>query len=716
MSRRKQKKIIFQNTLALPIVSFIVLVVLAFSSFGAAGVFGESILKVIHLIVGETGHIFILVTSALYLYWHFFVKNEISIYKKISIALGMLSLLILSSHISTGLGGLVGNFFSDLFISILSRNFAAITLVLVLFASISPFVDYKRVWNWAMVHDEKDDEEYEDYDDEDEDEYGDEGDLTDEEEELLEDFDDSDEQEYEEEEESENEEYEEEEYDDEDDAKEEVSKSPSPTAKISAKEISRTEAGEKKSRRVDSIKNYKLPSVKFLSKDGENAKGGNVKAVANDIKRTLKNFKIDVDICEVTVGPTVTKYAFRPAESVRLSKIVSLKNNLELALAASPIRIEAPIPGKSLVGIEVPNKTVSMVGLGSILSNSIFKESERPLNVAIGKNTEGKTRIASISKMPHLLVAGATGSGKSVFIHNIIMSLLMRNKPDEVNFILIDPKRVELSLYKDIPHLLCDVIKEPKPAITALSWAVEEMERRYEVLENYGVRDLTTYRKNFEKIKSKNEDAEVLPYIVIVIDELADIMQTYPRELEGLIVRIAQKARAVGIHLILSTQRPSVNVITGVIKANIPTRVALQVSSQIDSRTIIDGVGAESLVGNGDLLLLTGDMQKPERIQSSFVSDGEIKKVVEFIKKQSPKPLFEIDFSVDKGTNNGGGSADDELYEEAKELVMSSKKASTSYLQRKLKIGYSRAARLIDMLEENGIVTTVGSRREVVEE
>lgn len=464
---------------------------------------------------------------------------------------------------------------------------------------------------------------------------------------------------------------------------------------------------------------YEYPPTSLLSKSSGKPSVGDIKASANLIKRTLLNFGIDVEMDEVSIGPTVTRYALKPAEGVKLSRIVALKSDLALALAAHPIRIEAPIPGKSLVGIEIPNRTMSSVGLGSLLEEDVFKKSANPLTVALGKGVTGKTYIANLAKMPHLLIAGTTGSGKSVTVHNLILSLLYRNGPEDLRMILVDPKRVELTLYNDIPHLLTPVIKEPKKAILALKWAAKEMERRYDILEQYKCRDIGSYHDNVQKpFYSKLDEGEEIPsdapvkmpYIAIFIDELADIMQAYPRELEAGIVRLAQMSRAVGIHLILSTQRPSVNVITGLIKANIPSRLALQVASQIDSRTILDAPGAESLLGKGDMLYQGSDMSKPERMQCANVSEDQVKSVVSFIKRHNDALPDTLSFgeTIDDDRSIASSSVDDddedELYEDARAIVIEAGKASTSYIQRKLKVGYSRAARLIDLLEERGVV------------
>lgn len=467
---------------------------------------------------------------------------------------------------------------------------------------------------------------------------------------------------------------------------------------------------------------YEFPPLSLLSKSKGKPTVGDIKAAANTIKRTLQNFRIDVEIDEISIGPTVTRFAIKPAEGVKLARISGLKNELALALAAHPIRIEAPIPGKSLVGIEIPNSTKTTLGMGSLLAESEFVNSNKPLLTHLGHGVSGKTMTMDIAKMPHILIAGATGAGKSVTVHSIITSLLYRNAPEQLRFIMVDPKRVELTLYNGIPHLLTPVIKDPQKAILALKWAIKEMERRYNVLESEAVRDIDSYHETivnpaYEGV-SASEGNEVdlpekMPYIVIIIDELADIMQMYPKELEAGIVRLAQMSRAVGIHLILSTQRPEVNVITGLIKANVPARLALRVASQIDSRTILDSSGAENLLGAGDMLYRGGNMSKPVRVQCGFIPETEIKKIVKFLKKNHDLELYdEINLSEVEASSamfstnlsDGDGGDDDDLYEDARETVIRAGKASTSYLQRKLRVGYARAARLMDILEENGVI------------
>lgn len=464
------------------------------------------------------------------------------------------------------------------------------------------------------------------------------------------------------------------------------------------------EAG-KKDGSVKQIRNYVPPDLSLLLSASEKPTIGDLRANANIIKRTLESFGISVEMGEINIGPTVTRYTLKPAEGMKLSRITALHSDLALALAAHPIRIEAPIPGKSLVGIEVPNKAAAMVRLGNLLGYEEFRKAE-PLVFVAGRNVSGEPVWCDIARMPHLLIAGATGSGKSIAIHSLLLSLLFKNSPEMLRFILIDPKRVELSIYGGIPHLLAPVITENKKAIGALRWAITEMERRYEILQGAGCRDIKSYNKSHRE--------SPLHYIVIVIDELADLMASYGREVEGSIIRIAQMARATGIHLIVSTQRPSVEVITGLIKANITSRIALQVASQVDSRTIIDMAGAEKLLGKGDLLYLSSELGKPQRIQGAYVTEEEIKKVISFIKERNDLPqVDEVVTGEEDGKNRSQpldfdaasqDGDDDELYGEAVEVVREAKKASASLLQRRLKVGYARAARLLDIMEEKGII------------
>ncbi|MBU4275060.1 DNA translocase FtsK [Patescibacteria group bacterium] len=455
---------------------------------------------------------------------------------------------------------------------------------------------------------------------------------------------------------------------------------------------------------------YVFPSVDLLSKNEGSPTSGNIKQSSIIIKKTLENFGIPVEMAEANVGPTVTQYAFKPAEGVKLSKITTLSNNLSLALAAHPIRIEAPIPGKSLVGIEVPNKTRSIVSLRNLIANPLFQSSSAPLLFVLGRNVSGLPMYADMSDMPHLLVAGSTGTGKTIFLNSLILSLLYRNDPGMMKLILIDPKRVEFQHYNHLPHLLCPVIYDAQKTINALSWLVKEMERRFEVFSEIPTRNLDTYNKTKSVINSNS----TLPYIVLIIDELADLMAAKGREIEGGVVRLAQMARATGIHLVLATQRPSVEVITGLIKANVTSRTTFQVASQIDSRTVLDMAGAEKLLGAGDMLFVSAKSVRPRRMQAPYVSEEDVKKVSEFIGKQNGKSdrssIFlaqSLQEQLEKAEEKGGEvffEGTDPLYEDSKRLILETKKASASFLQRRLKIGYARAARLIDILEEQGFV------------
>ncbi len=462
---------------------------------------------------------------------------------------------------------------------------------------------------------------------------------------------------------------------------------------------------------------YILPPLDLLSKSETPPTSGNIKENSMLIKNTLENFGIPVEMAEVNVGPTVTQYAFKPAEGVKLSKITTLSNNLALALAAHPIRIEAPIPGKSLVGIEVPNKIRSTVSLRNLIANSSFQTATTPLLFVLGRNVSGSPVYADLDEMPHLLVAGATGTGKTFFLNNLILSLLYRCMPDNLRMIMVDPKRVEFQHYNDIPHLLCPVIYDATKTINALQWLTREMERRFEIFSEIPTRNIATYNQNKSIIASGMQ----LPYIVFIVDELADLMAAKGREIEAGVVRLAQMSRATGIHLVLATQRPSVEVITGLIKANITSRVTFQVASQVDSRTVLDIAGAEKLLGSGDMLFVSAKTAKIRRIQGPYISEKEVNKVAEFIAEQGKK--IEEPQSVlvqnlknalnqqdaKEGRPNGYPGEiffgdDDPLFEDVKRIVLETKKASASFLQRKLRIGYSRAARLIDMLEEKGIV------------
>ncbi len=469
-------------------------------------------------------------------------------------------------------------------------------------------------------------------------------------------------------------------------------------------QIQTEETKTKPATAIKPIKNYVPPPLSLLNSSTEKPIIGDLRANANIIKRALESFGISVEMGEINVGPTVTRYTLKPAEGVKLTRITALNQDLALALAAHPIRIEAPIPGKSLVGIEVPNKAAALVRLGSLFSYPEFQKSEI-LNFTLGRNVSGEPVFANIDKMPHLLIAGATGSGKSIMIHTLLISLLYKNSPEMLKLILIDPKRVELSVYDGIPHLMAPVITENKKAIGVLRWAIQEMDRRYELLLQAGARDIKSYNKSEFKI----------PYLLIVIDELADLMTSYGREVEGSIIRLTQMSRATGIHLVVSTQRPSVEVITGLIKANITSRIALQVASQVDSRTILDTAGAEKLLGHGDLLFISSETSKPRRIQGAYVNENEVKKVAEFIAKNNEtteEKEESVEFEAAKNgqtaapnfENYNGDEDDDELYKEALEIVQAAQKASASLLQRRLKIGYARAARILDMMEEKGII------------
>ncbi|WP_312698994.1 DNA translocase FtsK 4TM domain-containing protein [Sedimentibacter sp.] len=448
---------------------------------------------------------------------------------------------------------------------------------------------------------------------------------------------------------------------------------------------------------------YKIPSTTLLDPLPQQSRGDkeDLKKDGEKLIETLNNFNIPCNILQINKGPTITRYEIQPAPGIKVSRITGLSNDIALALATSDIRMEAPIPGKSAIGIEVPNRNKTSVYLRSLIESKEYKAVETNIPFALGKDIAGKNIIASINKMPHLLIAGATGSGKSVCINSLIMSILFKAKPDEVKLILIDPKVVELSVYNGLPHLLIPVVTDPRKAANALNWAVSEMTNRYKVFAQNSVRDIATYNEKMAK-----EGNDKMPQIVIVIDELADLMTVASSEVEEYITRIAQLARACGMHLVIATQRPSVDVITGVIKANIPSRIAFAVSSHIDSRTILDTGGAEKLLGRGDMLYHPIGLPKPIRIQGTFISDDEIKRVVDSIREQQieikTNKQNEIINEIEKTPNDD--EEVDEFLEQAVEMVVMDGQASASYIQRKFKVGYARAARIIDQLEERGIV------------
>lgn len=448
---------------------------------------------------------------------------------------------------------------------------------------------------------------------------------------------------------------------------------------------------------------WEAPSVDLLEKKQSPADAGDVKHNAQIIKDTLSEFSIDVEMEGANIGPKVTQYTLKPPSGVKLNRISALETNIALNLAAQALRIEAPIPGQRAVGIEVPNRKAADVRLYGILTSKQWSHADEPLSFAIGKDIAGDAVVGELNKMPHLLIAGQTGSGKSVMINTLLSSLLYRNSPADMRLILVDPKQVEMTPYQDIPHLLTPIITEPEKTISALKWAVNEMERRYTLLAEVKVRDIKSY--------NSKKPEEPMPYIVIVIDELADLMMIAARDVEALIVRLAQKARAVGVHLVLATQRPSVDVITGLIKANVPARIAFTVASQVDSRTILDQVGAEKLLGQGDMLMLTPQMSKPKRIQGAWVTDDEVNKITDHLRMQRP-PDYNDDIVSQPVQLNGkggvvmdfeGGDSDD-MFRDAVRVVIESRKASTSLLQRKLRIGYGRAARIMEEMEEQGII------------
>ena len=691
----------------LSVLFFVLAVFFILSSFGMAGVVGTTIFNWFELLFGVGYFILPLLMLLLTLS---FLKNKrpdfVATTSVGAVIFFLSGLGIVSILAGEDLGGLIGKIISKPLLALFDFWISLVFLFALFVISLSIIFDakptaeslswFKKLKTKKCAENEQEEECDEEYEEE---------------------------EEYEDEEEGDDEEYEEEVEEEETENKKETGKINKIKSAFSLK--NKKDEVEELSADYMGSSNYSPPPLSLLAGDKGKPGVGDIKANANIIKRTLQNFGVNVEMDEISIGPSITRYALKPAEGVKLSRIVGLQNDLSLALAAHPIRIEAPIPGKSLVGIEIPNSTKTTVGFGTLLSSPEYQNSPKPLLLSLGKGISGKALFADLAKMPHLLIAGATGAGKSVTIHTIINSLLFKNPPENLRFVMIDPKRVELTLYNKIPHLLSPVITDAKKAIRALKWAAREMDRRYDILETESVQNISSYHKNivepalnaYEKNKGANDDEEAsglperMPYIVIIIDELADIMTAYPRELESAIVRLAQMSRAVGIHLILSTQRPSVNIITGLIKANIPARIALQVASQIDSRTILDAGGAEKLLGAGDMLYMSGEMSKPTRLQSAFISESEVKKVVKYLTNEYEDAIpDEVVFSDNEDKNSifeaviDDEEEEDELYEQARELVLEDKKASTSYLQRKLRIGYARAARLIDMLEERGVV------------
>jgi len=453
---------------------------------------------------------------------------------------------------------------------------------------------------------------------------------------------------------------------------------------------------------------YEPPPIDLLTKLGAKPTSGNIAKNVEIIRKKLQDFGVDVSMGDVNVGPTVTQYQLKPSEGIKLNQITSRSEDLALALAAHPVRIEAPIPGKAAVGVEVPNKVTAKVTLREIIESDKFKKNDSNLTMALGLDVAGIPITVDLAKLPHLLIAGATGSGKSVCINAIITTFIYQNSPNKLRFILIDPKRVEFTSYNGIPHLLSPVIVDVDKTVNVLKWAVAEMERRFRVFQEVSVRDLDAYNSQVKggKMAEDGTKREIIPNIVIIIDELSDLMAQSANEVEGAIVRLAQMARATGIHLIIATQRPSVNVITGLIKANIPARIAFAVASQVDSRTIIDLSGAEKLLGNGDMLYLSADTGKPKRVQGVLVSDKEIKDVTSFLKRHGHAIYDQsiMEFKPKGGAGGKDGNQEDAMYSEAKEVVVRAGKASASLLQRRLKVGYARAARLLDILEANGVI------------
>jgi len=446
---------------------------------------------------------------------------------------------------------------------------------------------------------------------------------------------------------------------------------------------------------------YKLPSVELLNKVVRNKTKDDVaelENVAKSLQARLKDFDVEGEVVEVCPGPVITMYEFKPAPGVKINKVANLSDDLALALGCGSLRVIAPIPGKSVIGIEVPNKNRETVYIRELIDSNLFKTADKKIPLAIGKDTEGNPYVTDLTNMPHLLVAGSTGSGKSVFVNSLICSILYKFSPKEVKMLMIDPKMLELSIYDGIPHLLHPVVTDAPKAAKALKWAVREMIERYTLMAAKNARSITSYNAEVD---------EPLPYIVIIVDELADLMMVSSKDVETSITRLAQMARAAGIHLVVATQRPSVDVITGLIKANFPARISFKTASRIDSRTILDVMGAEKLLGRGDMLLLPPGTARMERLHGAFVSDDEVKKIVDYVKTQGAPVYRENIVEEDEATTDdfGGGGEDDELYKEAVKIVAETRKASISYIQRRLRIGYNRAARIVELMEKKGVIS-----------
>lgn len=460
---------------------------------------------------------------------------------------------------------------------------------------------------------------------------------------------------------------------------------------------------------------YQYPSVDLLEENPASGSNKNMNEIMNHVERlekTLNDFGVKGKIADVSCGPAITRYEFQPAAGIKVSKIVNLSDDIALSMAVAGVRIEAPIPGKAAVGIEIPNKTTSMVCLRELIESDAFQKSKSKLTVALGKDISGQAVVTDLSKMPHLLIAGSTGSGKSVCINTLINSILYKATPDEVKFLMVDPKKVELGNYNGIPHLISPVVTDAKKAASALRWAVSEMDRRYEVFANQGVKDMPRFNKLSEEriaaAQTEEEKAaiEIMPYIIVLIDELADLMMVAPADVEDAICRLAQLARAAGIHLVVATQRPSVDVITGIIKANMPSRIAFAVSSQTDSRTILDMGGAEKLLGRGDMLFYPTGMPKPQRVQGVYVSDKEIERIVDAVKVQG-QPVYNEEIgtaAINTEKEAEQEEAWDDLIPEATKLFIENGQASISLLQRRFRVGYTRAARIVDQMEQRGLV------------